>query len=70
MNKTYNLLKSRTFWTLVFIFVFNGYSAISGQIPAGADIVINAALTTIASLFHLSTGTNSTTTVNDSSTTV
>jgi hypothetical protein len=56
----YSLLKSKTFWTLVFVFLFNGYNAISGQVPADYSIVINLVLTGLASVFHLSTGQSTT----------
>lgn len=49
----YNILKSRTFWTLIVMFVVNGYAAISGQVPAGADVIINLVLTTLSTYFHV-----------------
>lgn len=49
----YNILKSRTFWTLVVMFVVNGYAAISGHVPAGADTIVNFALTSLATYFHV-----------------
>ena|SRR5665213_262354 len=52
----YSLLRSKTFWTIVFNFAFTGYSAISGQLPVTATVVISGLLTTIAALFHLQTG--------------
>jgi formate-dependent nitrite reductase membrane component NrfD len=52
----YSLLRSWTFWAIVFNFVFTGYSAISGQIPAQYTIVIDGVLSMIASYFHLQTG--------------
>jgi len=56
----YSLLRSKTFWTLVFIFVFNGYTAISGSVPADVSVVINLILTGCASVFHLTTGQSTT----------
>lgn len=53
MYMNYNLLKSRTFWSFVVMFLVNGYAAISGNVPAGADVVINLVLTTLGSYFHL-----------------
>lgn len=52
----YSLFRSRTFWTLVFMFVVNGYAAVSGQVPGNIDLVINAVLSLLASYFHLQTG--------------
>ena len=52
----YSLLRSKTFWVLVLTFVYNGYAAISGQLPADATVVINLVFTVLASYFHLSTG--------------
>lgn len=52
----YSLLKSRTFWTVVVMFVVNGYASISGQVPGNIDMIINLVLTTLASYFHLQTG--------------
>ena len=52
----YSLLRSKTFWTLAFIFVFNGFAAISGSLPAGFTLSVNAVLGVVASVFHLQTG--------------
>lgn len=52
-SMNYNLFKSRTFWSLVVMFVVNGYAAISGQVPSGIDMVINFALTSLATYFHI-----------------
>lgn len=54
------LLQSRTFWSLVVLFVVNGYASISGQVPAGVDVIVNLVLTTLATYFH----TNPSTTYN------
>ena len=56
MTPNYSLFRSRTFWTLVFAFVFNGFTAIQGQIPAGVEVIVNGVLLIVASYFHLSTG--------------
>lgn len=56
MQTNYVLWKSKTFWTMVIIFIINGYSAISGQVPSGYDFIINIILTALASYFHLQTG--------------
>lgn len=52
----YNLFKSKTFWTLVVMFLVNGFAAISGQLSPDWVVVINAVLTGVASIFHLQTG--------------
>ncbi len=47
------LLSSRTFWTLVLMFVINGYAAIKGTVPGGVDVAINLMLSTLAAYFHV-----------------
>jgi hypothetical protein len=49
----YSLFKSRTFWVIVFAFVYNGYAAISGQVPAEVTLIINAILSALQTVFHL-----------------
>ncbi len=56
----YSLLRSKTFWTVVFMFVFNGYAAISGQLPGDVTLIVNTVLSVIASIFHLETGKSTT----------
>ncbi len=51
----YSLLKSKTFWTIVLMFVTNGLAAISATIPPFFLILINALLSSLASYFHLDT---------------
>lgn len=51
----YSLLKSRTFWTIVVMFLINGYEAISGQLPGNAVIVLNLLASVLANYFHLET---------------
>ena len=34
-------------------FVVNGYAAISGQVPAGVDMIVNLVLSSLASYFHV-----------------
>ena len=52
----YSLLKSKTFWTIVFNFFFTGYGAISGSLSPAVTVVVSGLLTVIAAEFHLSTG--------------
>jgi hypothetical protein len=47
------LFKSRTFWLIVFAFVYNGYAAISGQLPGSVTVIVDAVLGTLQALFHL-----------------
>lgn len=56
----YSLFKSRTFWTIVFMFVFNGFVAISGSISPEWSVPINFLLTSLAGYFHLQTGQSTT----------
>ena len=56
----YSLFRSRTFWTLVFQFVFNGFAAISGSFNPTVVLLLNAGLTSLASYFHLQTGQSTT----------
>jgi hypothetical protein len=50
----YSLLKSRTFWLIVFAFVYNGYAAISGQLPGSVTVIVDAIiLGTLQALYHL-----------------
>lgn len=53
---SYSLLRSRTFWTLVLMFIVNGWAAISGQLSGPYIPVIDFVLTSVASYFHLKTG--------------
>ena len=49
----YSIFKSRTFWTLVFTFLYNGYAAISGQLPADVTVIVNAVVGILAGYFHV-----------------
>lgn len=52
----YSLLRSRTFWLLAFMFVLNGWAAIAGQLHGPWVALVDFALTSMASYFHLQTG--------------
>lgn len=52
----YSLFRSKTFWTIVATFLFNGFAAISGQLPPDATLIVNAIFGILASVFHLQTG--------------
>jgi len=51
---SYNLFKSRTFYTSVLLFVFNGFSAISGSVPSQYSVPINFILGALIAYFHVS----------------
>lgn len=54
----YSLLQSKTFWSAVLLFLFNGFNAISGSVPLQYSVPINFVLTALVGYFHLS-GVNS-----------
>lgn len=51
----YSLLRSRTFWTMVAMFVVAGGNAIVPMISPGVQSIVELFLTVLASYFHLST---------------
>lgn len=51
----YSLFRSRTFWSIVALFVISGTNGIMGMIPAGAIVYVQFALAALASYFHLDT---------------
>lgn len=53
MTKIKLALASRTFWTLVAIFVLNTVHANQGLIPTGAMDIINPILTLLAAYFKV-----------------
>jgi hypothetical protein len=52
----YSLLRSKTFWTIVLMFIMNGFQAISSDLNPSFVLIANALLTAISSYFHLETG--------------
>ena len=46
-------LQSRTLWTLAFLFVFNGWNAISGAVDPQIALVVNTLLTALAGWFRI-----------------
>lgn len=48
-----SLLKSRQFWTIVVIFVVNGFASIKEMIPAGWLIWVDALLGVLAVYFRV-----------------
>lgn len=53
MNSISMLLKSKTFWTLVAIFCFNGFQAIEPSLDPSVQTIVNAVLMLLASYFHI-----------------
>ena len=53
MEKVFVALKSRTVWTLVFLFVLNGLNGLTGYVDEGALMFLNMALTALAGYFRL-----------------
>lgn len=49
----YSIIKSRTFWTVVVMFLVGGVNAIIEFIPAGAQTAVMAGLTALAAYFHV-----------------
>lgn len=52
------ILKSRTFWTLVAMFIVGGTNAIVAYLPAGLEPVVMAALGVLATYFHITPSQN------------
>lgn len=52
----YSLLRSKTFWTMVLMFVVGGGNAIVPIIPTADQALAMLVLTGVASYFHLKTG--------------
>lgn len=52
---TYSLIRSKTFWTIIAMFIVGGGNAIIPVIPEGLQASLELMLTIIASIFHLST---------------
>lgn len=47
------LLKSRTFWTLIGMFAFNGLEAVQDGVPANWQVGVNAVLTILGAFFKV-----------------
>lgn len=47
------VLSSRTTWTLVAMFVVNGFQAISPSLPSGIVDFVNLALSLLVGYFHI-----------------
>jgi hypothetical protein len=57
---SYNIFKSRTFWTLVATFVYNVWQLAAPSVPAQYSSLIDFVLTSVAAYFHLQTGVSTT----------
>lgn len=53
MQKTFSILYSRTFWTVVAMFIVGGGNAIVPVLPAGVQAVALAILGIFATYFHV-----------------
>jgi hypothetical protein len=49
----YNIFKSRTVWLIVFAFLYNGFAAISGQLPVSITVVVNGLFGILQAYFHV-----------------
>lgn len=50
--------RSKTFWTLVVLFVINGVTAIHSSIPANLVPVVDGVLAILATYFHVNPSQN------------
>lgn len=57
---SYSLIRSRTFWTLMFMVATDVIAAYGNLFTPDTLAVINLALTSLASYFHLQTGKSTT----------
>lgn len=58
MNKILLGLKSRTVWTIIALFVINGFQGISSLVPPAALDTINAILGVVAIYFKINPSQN------------
>ena len=56
----YSLIRSKTFWTIVVMFVVGGGNAIVPVLPEPAQAFVVMGLAALASYFHLQTGKSTT----------
>ena len=52
-TNTYSFLKSRTFYTIVIMFLVGGVHGITSFLPSGAETIIMAVLGVVATYFHV-----------------
>lgn len=60
MENTYSLLRSKTFWTLVLMFVADAITVYGNLLSPQLLGLLNLVLTGVASYFHLQTGESTT----------
>lgn len=58
MQKIWLALKSRTFWTLVVLFIVNGVSGVHEMIPAGWVPLVDTVLGFLTVYFHVNPSQN------------
>jgi hypothetical protein len=58
MNKVKLALGSRTFWTIVVLFLVNGVSAIHSSIPAQYLPIVDGVISILAVYFHVTPSQN------------
>jgi hypothetical protein len=58
MSNIILILKSRTFWTVVAMFVIGGTNAVSSFIPTGLEPVVMLVLGGLATYFHINPSQN------------
>ncbi len=58
MSKIQLALRSRTFWTIVAMFVINGLQGVHGSIPPSVVAVLDPILSVLAIYFHVNPSQN------------
>ena len=53
MTKIIQMLKSRTFWTIVLLVVFNGVSSVKNLVPVAYQPTVDIILGLVATIFHI-----------------
>ncbi len=53
MENITKIAKSRTFWTVVAMFIIGGTNGVMGLIPTGSVIYVQGALSLLATYFHV-----------------
>lgn len=52
MKTSYSIFKSRTFWTIVVMFIVTGGNAIVPMLPPGIQVIVTAILGIMAAHYH------------------
>lgn len=53
MDKFLQAFQSRTIWTLVALFVFNGLQAVEPQVSGNVQVAINLVMTVLGAYFRV-----------------